>query len=100
VQFAAAGRALAGRSPVGALWAADLAGAALSSLLLLTFAVPVLGVRGAIGVLGALQLACAVLLLLRPAPAEAARPSRLLPAAVRSPNPGSRGRIPCLGSGS
>jgi spermidine synthase len=80
VQFAAAGRALAGSGAAGTLWAADLAGAAFCSLLLLTFAVPALGVRGAIGALGALQLAAAALLLLpRRAPAGAERPSRLLP---------------------
>jgi spermidine synthase len=80
VQFAAAGRALAGSGAAGTLWAADLAGAAFCSLLLLTFAVPALGVRGAIGTLGALQLAAAALLLLpRRAPAGVERPSRLLP---------------------
>jgi len=81
VQFAAAGRTLAGSTAAGTLWAADLAGAAFSSLLLLTFAVPALGVRGAIGALGALQLASAALLLLpRRSPAAATRPARLLPA--------------------
>lgn len=79
-QFAAAGRALAGSVSAGTLWAADLAGAACSSLLLLTFVVPVLGVRGAIVALGALQLASTALLVLpKPRPAVAVRPVRLLP---------------------
>jgi hypothetical protein len=80
-QFAAAGRALAGGASAGTLWAADLTGAAFSSLLLLTFAVPALGVRGAIAALGALQFVVASLLLLpRRAAAGVERPSRLLPA--------------------
>lgn len=80
-QFAAAGRVLSGSASAGTLWAADLAGAALSSLLLLTFVIPALGVPLAIGALGALQLASTALLLVpRGASAEAGRPARLLPA--------------------
>lgn len=79
VQFAAAGRAVAGQGAPGALWAADLAGAALSSLVLFTFVVPALGLRGAIGAFAGLQGASAALLLLPRRAPPAAPPARLVP---------------------
>lgn len=77
-QFAAASRALGGRAAT--LWAADLAGAALAALATFTFAVPALGVRGALVAVAALQLASAALLALPSAPARATAPARILPA--------------------
>lgn len=79
VQFAAAGRAVAGPGTPGVLWAADLAGAAVSSLLLFTFVVPALGLRGAIGAFAGLQAGSAALLLLPRRAPPAAPPARLVP---------------------
>jgi hypothetical protein len=64
-QFAAAGRAL-GDSPAtaGALYAADLFGAALAALLAFTTLVPLLGMRGALLALAGLKLASTGALLL------------------------------------
>ncbi|HET8539660.1 MAG TPA: 4Fe-4S binding protein, partial [Anaeromyxobacter sp.] len=74
-QFAAAARLLP-PGAAGTLWAADLAGAAVAAAATFTFAVPALGVRGALLAVAALQCASAALLL---------APSRARPEGRRAP---------------
>ncbi|MBI3181041.1 MAG: AmmeMemoRadiSam system radical SAM enzyme [Myxococcales bacterium] len=77
-QFAVAARALAHRPGIaGSLYATDLVGAAVAALLMLTVAVPALGLSGAVLALAAIKALSAAALLL-PAAEECAAPPRQL----------------------